>query len=1171
MSRLTRLTSRGLLLLSVCFLPACGCEKRSDPEPQVPNSGGTTELNPEDAWLQQHDLAWERSAYFARLDEWPQARESLAGILADSRALPEDWVRAATIELQAGLPGKAEEFLNKAKELAGEDSLGARYVRGRLATQDFDSWEKARDIFEDLLKDAPQCLATHYALGRVYEEMDPEEDAVWEANQLRAQGLYTKVLDAGLANGGAWYVSALYRLFVLSLDSSDETARATYEQAWKDMETIGAKAVRAAELNEGLLARIAPPKPRGNANQKVAGTPGYELRTSLPMTDGPARGLLALDMDGDRIQDLVYMDDKGLMLRRQMPDGEFESRRLFEGSLDAFLVADLSRDGHLDVLMAQGPDLLVVDMDPPAEVGGPSVWSPTTMRNNLPTVPAEMQWFDFDHDGDLDVLCVGEFGLRVLRNDGVGRIPERPADQARGGFADVTETLGVTFPQPLTWCAIEDFDADQDVDFLVGGPKGAVLASSLRNGKFEDLAKSYFSGDTAGMPRPQLRDLDGDGLVDFVHRDPTGLRIQYQDTERPAQQLLGNPQGEARLADLDMDGQTDVIWPQDEQLAAGFLALGQSTRRKIDLAKGSLQGETQGLVLAEMDAPTPAVLAWEILRLTADTIEIWHNPSPGGNGLRLTYQGKKDNQDAIGALVETRSNGLYQRVYHRGGEILIGTGLAPGVDVLRVTWANGVSRSELDIPGGDPMAENPDLGIQTEGLIGSCPFLYTWDGNRYVFISDVLGITPLGLPMAPGMLVPPDHDEYVLVSGSQMKPKDGFYEMQFTEELREVTYLDRAQLLVVDHPTGTEFFPNERFCFPPFPAPKPHLFSEALVPTKVTGSDGLDWTSELTAIDGVHADPAKPLGGQFLGLSEPHWLELSFDASQTQGAERLRLVATGWFYWTDASVNMATARTPDLDFTPPMILVPSQGPDGEIWTPIGPPVGFPAGKTKTMVIDLAGLIDASDPRFRIQTSLTLYWDSLRLAVGDRDGEQRVTYLEPSSADLWQRGFSAPVQNLDATQPERFEFEALASTPRWDQHPGMYTKFGSCLPLLNAIDDRYVIMGSGDALTLRFDAKTVPPLAAGMQRSFLVFLDGWAKDRDPNTLEALEVEPLPFHGMLSYPYGSDQAFPSGPAHQAWRKEWNTRPGRRLVSPLASGVLDPWMRRGPWPTIKPIRGQ
>ena len=86
---------------------------------------------------------------------------------------------------------------------------------------------------------------------------------------------------------------------------------------------------------------------------------------------------------------------------------------------------------------------------------------------------------------------------------------------------------------------------------------------------------------------------------------------------------------------------------------------------------------------------------------------------------------------------------------------------------------------------------------------------------------------------------------------------------------------------------------------------------------------------------------------------------------------------------------------------------------------------------------------------------------------------------------------------------------------------------------------FVIMASGDALGVRFDATALPPLPEGWRRDFLVFLDGWAKDRDPNTVEALYVEPLPFHGMSAYPYGEDERFPDDEAHRRWRREWNTR--------------------------------
>jgi hypothetical protein len=71
----------------------------------------------------------------------------------------------------------------------------------------------------------------------------------------------------------------------------------------------------------------------------------------------------------------------------------------------------------------------------------------------------------------------------------------------------------------------------------------------------------------------------------------------------------------------------------------------------------------------------------------------------------------------------------------------------------------------------------------------------------------------------------------------------------------------------------------------------------------------------------------------------------------------------------------------------------------------------------------------------------------------------------------------------------------------------------------------------------------------MRRDYLVYLDGWAKDRDPNSIQALEVEPLPFHAMSGYPYRADEKFPDGEVHRKWRAEWNTRPGWRWIRPVS----------------------
>ena len=93
------------------------------------------------------------------------------------------------------------------------------------------------------------------------------------------------------------------------------------------------------------------------------------------------------------------------------------------------------------------------------------------------------------------------------------------------------------------------------------------------------------------------------------------------------------------------------------------------------------------------------------------------------------------------------------------------------------------------------------------------------------------------------------------------------------------------------------------------------------------------------------------------------------------------------------------------------------------------------------------------------------------------------------------------------------------------------------------------MGSGDELRLRFRADAFPAPRAGWTRDYLLKVDGWAKDRDPNTAYSTTVEPLPFHGMSGYPYPEKRvAFPMTPVHEKYRREYNTRPALKLIRPL-----------------------
>jgi hypothetical protein len=96
-----------------------------------------------------------------------------------------------------------------------------------------------------------------------------------------------------------------------------------------------------------------------------------------------------------------------------------------------------------------------------------------------------------------------------------------------------------------------------------------------------------------------------------------------------------------------------------------------------------------------------------------------------------------------------------------------------------------------------------------------------------------------------------------------------------------------------------------------------------------------------------------------------------------------------------------------------------------------------------------------------------------------------------------------------------------------------------LPLLGRPDDRYVIMGPGDEMTVQFDAASERALAAGWKRDFLLYTDGWIKDSDLNTAFGTTVGPLPFHRIKEYPYASGESYPNDAEHQRYLEAYNTR--------------------------------
>jgi hypothetical protein len=278
------------------------------------------------------------------------------------------------------------------------------------------------------------------------------------------------------------------------------------------------------------------------------------------------------------------------------------------------------------------------------------------------------------------------------------------------------------------------------------------------------------------------------------------------------------------------------------------------------------------------------------------------------------------------------------------------------------------------------------------------------------------------------------------------------------------------------------------------------------------------------------------------GVAEMHALDLDF--GPVARSNRAVLILAGWVDWADGSTFLSAAQT-GRPLVPPSLQVKDAAGN---WRTVIEDMGMPSGKTKTVAVDLTGKFLSDSREVRILTSMCVYWDEIFLGEDASTPESRLTPIAAGSAQLRFRGFSRIQVDPSRKQPESFDYDVVSPSSNWNPTPGRYTRYGDVRELTQQADDRPVVMGSGDELQLEYPAAGLPPLPSGWTRDFLLLVDGWAKDADANTAFSQNVEPLPFHGMTSYPYPSGEAFPADETHRLYLKTYETRPALRLIRPL-----------------------
>jgi len=490
----------------------------------------------------------------------------------------------------------------------------------------------------------------------------------------------------------------------------------------------------------------------------------------------------------------------------------------------------------------------------------------------------------------------------------------------------------------------------------------------------------------------------------------------------------------------------------------------------------------------------------------------------------------KNNHFGIGAKVEVRSGELYQTVVVTDPNVHFGLGNRAQADVVRITWTNGVPQN-IFMPASDQAL------IEAQTLKGSCPFLYTWNGKEYEFVKDVLWRSALGMPLGimggtTAYAFPDASDDYIKIPGEMLKPSKGVYSIQMTSELWETIYLDKVQLVAVDHPDSVDIFVAEQFSPPPFPGCNIYQVKDRQIPASAKDSNGNDVLSVISEKDDKYIADFKL--EKYQGVTEMK--DLVLDLGDLKNDDHLVLFLNGWIFPTDASINVAISQSGNIKVFQPVVQVINK--NGE-WVTVLENPGFPMGKDKTVIADLSGKFPSDDYRIRIRTNMEIYWDYIFFSDRVTSVPMVSTVLNPGSADLHYRGFSRTYRKGGRYGPHWFDYSTVDKEPKWRDLLGNYTRYGDVLPLLTESDNKYIISNAGDETSITFSVKGIPVLKEGWKRDFLIRTVGWVKDGDLNTANGNTVLPLPFHGMISYPPGKNDVYPSDPELQKYLQEYNTR--------------------------------
>ncbi|WP_306643677.1 FG-GAP-like repeat-containing protein [Sanyastnella coralliicola] len=431
----------------------------------------------------------------------------------------------------------------------------------------------------------------------------------------------------------------------------------------------------------------------------------------------------AVDMNGDKLDDVVRVTYNGIYIDYQQEDGTFVGE-YFPMTIQnpptwSIAAADIDENGHTDLLFGNGSrvSFCYANDDGTAYTEDAHPEYIFSQRSTFS---------DIDNDGNLDAfVCHDVDQSHPYRNDGNGNLI---LDQS------LIETLDVGGNYAAIWV---DYDNDWDCDLYITKCRGGaavgdpqrinLLYRNNGDGTFSEVGEEANMNDGDQSWTTVFEDFDNDGDFDaFTVNHSWANRFMENNGDGTFTDIIGTTGINANdlgawncdAADFDNNGFVDIFSEMGTEL---YLNNGDGTFSAQDLG---------------FDSGGIADLNNDGFLDVQNGNNMWINDGNDNNWVKFNLEGIVSNKSAIGARIEIYGDWGIQIREVRSGESFspmgtltahFGLGTATEIDEVVIKWPSGVitSLDNIDINSNNTLVEAECITdpneITVNGILTICP------------------------------------------------------------------------------------------------------------------------------------------------------------------------------------------------------------------------------------------------------------------------------------------------------------------------------------------------------------------------------------------------------------------------------------------------------------------